>query len=86
MHVPFHVIALLRGSGEPVEVTTMHTRGSRRTAAMRARCPDAVSQKLPLRQTYDMITPTGQPSLFDQMNVHSLCASSSCSSTSSSRV
>ena len=37
VHVPFHVIALLRGSGDPVDVTTTHTRGSRRTAATRAR-------------------------------------------------
>ncbi|MEY4209307.1 MAG: hypothetical protein RLZZ20_2459 [Pseudomonadota bacterium] len=42
----------------PVDVTTMHTRGSRRTAEMRARCDEAVSQKQPLRHTYDMITPT----------------------------
>ena len=32
MQFPFHVIALLRGIGEPVDVTTTHTRGSRRTA------------------------------------------------------
>ena len=83
--MPFHVIALLRGIGEPVLVTTTHTRGSRRTALMRARWLDAVSQQRPSRQTYDMITPTGQPSRFAQMKVHSLCARSSCSSTSASR-
>ena len=75
---------MLRGIDVPVDVTTMHTRGSRRTAEMRARCDEAVSQKQPLRHTYDMITPTGQPSLFDQMNVHSLWVRSNCSSTSSS--
>ena len=44
--MPFHVTVLLRGIGEPVDVTTIETRGSRRTALMRARWPDAVSQKL----------------------------------------
>jgi len=82
--VPFHVTVMLRGNEVPVEVTTTHTRGSRRTAEIRARCEEAVNQKHPSCQTYDMITPTGQPSLFDQMNVHSLCARRSCSSTSSS--
>ena len=54
----------------------MHTRGSRLTALIRARWLDAVSQNFPSRKMYDMITPTGQPSLFDQMNVHSFWASS----------
>ena len=54
----------------------MHTRGSRFTALIRARWLEAVSQNFPSRKMYDMITPTGQPSLFDQMNVHSFCASS----------
>ena len=49
--MPFHVTVLLRGSGEPVDVTTMQTRGSRRTALMRARWPEAVSQKRSRRHT-----------------------------------
>ena len=84
MHIPLYVTVLLRGIGEPVDVTTIDTRGSRRTALMRARWLDAVNQNFPSRQTYDMITPTGQPSLLDQMKVHSLWPSSNCSSTSSS--
>ena len=83
--MPLYVTVLFLGSGEPVDVTTIDTRGSLRTAGTRTRCAAEVSQKQPSRHTYDMITPTGQPSLFDQMKVHSLWASSSSGSTSASR-
>jgi hypothetical protein len=68
----------------PVLVTTIDTRGSRRTASMRCRCAPAVSQKRPSLHRYDMMTPTGQPSRVTQLKVHSACSARSAARASSS--